>query len=167
MQLAFYKAFPAGKLYQKGIAWWTGRGPYCHTEIVFPEWDRRFYSNMDIREYDAGGTLCFSSAENDGGTRFKILDLNAQQWDLIDVPLDYDKALAWCIAHQHIQYDFWGLRGFVFHKDEGDTKKLWCSETAARCGQDQQKLLAWPGSGKILDPEISPNDLARAVGLLK
>ena len=156
VKLAFYKAFPSGRPYQKVIAYWTGRGPYCHTEIVFENWNGRFYSNMDVREHDVGGTLCFSSAENDGGTRFKILDLNPQQWDLVDVPIEYDKALAWCIAHQHIKYDFWGLRGFVFGRDDANPNDLWCSETAIKCCEDQGYLAGFPTN-------ISPNALAELV----
>lgn len=162
MKLAFYKAQPHGRVYQKVIAWWTGRGPYCHTEIVLDDGTPTpaELAYMNIVEHDQGGTLCFSSAENDGGTRFKILDFNPQQWDLVSVPLDFHRALKWCIGKQHIKYDFWGLRGFVFGRNDSDPNDLWCSECALECCQDQMYLAG-------LATNISPNALARAVDLLK
>ncbi|MDP9112452.1 MAG: hypothetical protein M3O20_02085 [Acidobacteriota bacterium] len=159
MKLAFYRA-AKGTLFSKLIAWFTRPGGYSHVELVFPEWSGAFPPDMDIREHDAGGTLCFSSAENDGGTRFKILDLNDGKWDFAPIALDYAKALAWCIRHQHLAYDWRGLRGFVFPWEKPDPKDLFCSECAIECSQDQQLFL------QLVAGKTSPNTLARAVGLL-
>lgn len=162
MRLAFYKAYPKGHVYQRVIAWWTGRGPYCHVEITWPAWNGKLPlpGGIPILEHDKGGSLCFSAAENDGGTRFKVLDLNPEQWDVVDVPIKSLAAFKWAVAHLNIKYDWWGLRGFVFGRDDANPNDLWCSEAAIKCCQDQGYLTQFPTN-------ISPNALARAVGLLK
>ena len=182
MRLAFYKT-EHGRLYQKAIAWWTRPGPYCHVEVVFDGWDHVYYSNMDIQQHDAGGSLCFSSSEQDGGTRFKIIDINPEQWDTVDVPYSYERSLAWALRHQHLKYDWRGLRGFVFPWEKPDPADLFCSEAATELGQAQG--VAHPGyaffrrGGRNMQDifrldllkaaipgKTSPNALAHIVGLL-
>ena len=150
IQFAFYKA-SKGTLWSKAIAWFT-KGEYSHVEIAFrdlPQALWEFYRcEMKVVPHDPGGTLCFSSASNDGGTRFKILDLGDGKWDLVDVPLGVEQALKWCIAHQGLKYDWRGLWGFVFPWETPDPKDLFCSETAVECSQDQG-MLGWLTAGKV------------------
>lgn len=157
MKLAFYRA-AKGTVWSKAIALWT-RGPYSHVEIVFDDLDwskwRRPPVLIDLREHDAGGTLCFSSAENDGGTRFKMLDLHDGKWDLFPFPVDAARALQWCAGHQHLAYDWRGLRGFVFPWEKPDPRDLFCSECAVECGQDQGIFRA------LIAGRTSPNALAK------
>lgn len=161
MRLAFYIA-AKGTIWSKLIAKFTG-GKYSHVEIVFDNWTGAFPKGMDIREHDPDGSLCFSSAENDGGTRFKILDLTDGKWDLVPIQIDSVKALLWCVAHQHIRYDWRGLRGFIFPWEHPDPRDLFCSECAVECMQHQGLLLpAPPVAGKT-----SPNALAALFGLPK
>lgn len=159
MKLAFAKA---KKPYQRVITFFTRPGPYSHVEICFDRFNGKLPlpGGVPVLEHDKGGLLCFSSAENDGGTRFKILDLNAEQWDLVDVPIKSLAAFKWCCGKLGVKYDFWGLRGFVFGEDDHNENDLWCSEAAIKCCQDQGYLTRFPTN-------ISPNALARAVGLLK
>lgn len=157
MQLAFAKA---RRPYQKLITFFTRPGPYSHVELVWPRWTGRWPSSgIPLVRHDLGGSLCFSSAENDGGTRFKTIDLNPEQWDIVDIPIKDGDAFKWALKHLGIKYDWWGLRGFIFGEDDHNPNDLWCSECALLCCQDQGYLQALPTN-------ISPNALARAVGLL-
>ena len=164
MQLAFYKA-NTGKAYQKLIAWITRPGPYCHVEVVFNGWREEWlYTNaMNVQKHDPKppAKLCFSASEQDKGTRFKEINLTDGHWDVVDVRCSQMSALAFCVPLVGTPSDFWGLRGFLVHKDLGNRKKLWCSEVAAKVLKDQGVL---PNG---FDTQCSPNELARAVGLLR
>ena len=159
IRLAFYKA-AGGKFYQRVIAFWTGRGPYCHVEVTWPAWSGKWPDSVPLMRHDPGGSLCFSASEQDGGTRFKLIDLNPRQWDLVDIPIKPGPAFKWALAHLNIKYDFWGLRGFVFGRDDANPQDLWCSEAAIDICEDQNYLAGFPTN-------ISPNALAELVGLIK
>lgn len=151
MQLAFYKA-AVGTPWSKAIAWWT-KGPYSHVEIVFS----RKHSTVYVQEHDWPGQPCFSSAENDGGTRFKYLDINPAQWDTIPVP--GDEAPAWLAAEQLLgaAYDWRGILDFVFPWEKENSSKFFCSEVCIKILK-QQGLLT-----KLTNPQTSPNALAKHI----
>lgn len=168
MRFAFYKAAKKpgfAKVWSLGIAAITG-GPYSHCEIVFPLSDPRNFPNTTLM-HDDGGELCFGSAEADGGTRFKQINLSDGKWDLVEMPdLNQKFAMEWCLEHQGIKYDWAGLRGFVFPWDKPNPADLFCSEALIECAQDQFELMKWPGGGKVIAGKTSPNDLATCLGLL-
>jgi len=158
MRLAFYRA-AKGTWFSKSIAWFTRPGGWSHCELVFDTWTGAFDPSLDIRQHDPGGSLCFSSAENDGGTRFKVLDLNDGKWDTVPVALDAGKALLWCRSRQGRKYDWRGLRGFILPWEKPDPADLFCSECAVECFQDQQLF------SQLIAGKTSPNALAKVVGL--
>ena len=165
MKIAFYKAsskpFPA-KIWSLLIAHGTG-GPFSHAELVFD--NLKIPIDGDIQGMDkikGGESLCFSSSETDGGSRFKAINLDPKKWILADLPeLDAVRAYWWCREHNHLKYDWWGLRGFVFPWEKPDPKDLFCSEACVECAQDQGELT------KLTAGKTSPNDLARAMGVLR
>jgi hypothetical protein len=172
MKIAFYKARKKpgfAKVWSMAIAAISG-GPYSHCELVFPEGTEKTpFSELGIlvRQHDPGGSLCFSSGEGDGGTRFKLIDLNDGKWDLVDLPgMDARVALNCCREHQFLDYDWAGLRGFVFPWEKANPEDLFCSEAVVECAQWQGELLKWPGGGRVIPGKTSPNDLATLVGLL-
>jgi hypothetical protein len=165
MKIAFYKAsskpLPA-RIWSKLIAGYTA-GPYSHCELVFD--DGNFFPlslNVLVQNPRGPGDLCFSSSEQDGGTRFKLIPLQPKHWDIVKMPELYlDEAMDWCEKHDSLRYDWRGLRGFVFPWEKPDPKDLFCSECVIECCQDQGLLT------QLVAGKTSPNDLARAVGLLK
>lgn len=162
MKIAFYRAI---RPYQRLIAFITRPGQYCHCELVFDRFTGKLPITMGgvvipVLEHDPGGSLCFSSSEQDGGTRFKTIDLTDGKWDVVDVPIKSLAAFKWAVAHLNVQYDWAGLRGFVFPWDKADPKDLFCSECAVECMQDQGFY------ADLVAGKTSPNALARAVGLL-
>jgi len=172
MKIAFYKARKKpgfAKLWAMGIAAISG-GPYSHCELVFDKgMEQTPFNQLGVLvvKHDPGGSLCFSSGEGDGGTRFKLIDLEDGKWDLFDMPdLNPRVAMNWCIEHQFLKYDWAGLRGFVFPWSHPDPDDLFCSEAVVECCQWQGELLKWPSGGKVDAGKTSPNDLATLLGLL-
>jgi len=155
MKLAFYRSDKGGHLYQRFIAWITRPGPYCHVEIVFDDIDMAVVAKLGtpVTQHDPNGTLAFSSSEQDGGTRFKIIDFTDGKWDLVKVPVEPMMAFCWCSEKLGMKYDFWGLRGFIGTKDITNPKKLWCSQTGLMCLQHCGYMVDY-------DSDISPNELA-------
>lgn len=141
MKVAFYKR---GKsFFGKLIRFYT-RGPYSHSELVFST------------------GACFSSHEADGGTRFKAIDLNPDEWDILDVPMTAaleNMVRTFCAAEDGCGYDWRGI-SFSFlpipvgwqHPD-----KWFCSEI---CTAGLQ--LAGYLSG-YTPASLSPNGLYKAL----
>lgn len=150
MRLAFYKA-EKGTVWSRLIAMWT-QGPYSHVELVFNEGTQPPLGVTAI-QHDPHGTLCFSSAENDNGTRFKILDMNDGKWDFIDVKLDEQLALADAKSFLGLKYDWKGIMGFVFAPIPDNKYEYYCSEIVTLLLQ-QQGLVKDINSHKT-----SPNQL--------
>lgn len=114
-RMAFYKGTRPGipGIYNRLVRA-RGRGPYSHVEICFP------------------GGLCASASFSDGGVRFKAMELGDDNWDFIDLPIEWlTAAREWFVVHQGCAYDLWGnvhlTIGFV--SDSAD--KYFCSEAIA------------------------------------
>lgn len=109
MQLAFYKG--RTRIFNRLTAWWTN-GPYSHCELVVDG-------------------VCWSSSFMDGGVRRKLIDLNPEHWDIIEVEGDVGAAVAWFEAHEGQGYDLLGLIGFVWRPWRDDKARWVCSEALA------------------------------------
>jgi hypothetical protein len=119
MIIAFYKGTRPGLqgLFNRAVRWWTN-GPYSHCEVVL-------FTKAD------GYSVCASSSQMDGGVRVKLIKLNQDRWDLIEVDFDSDVAAEWFYARIGKKYDTLGLFGFVWRRADGHKDKFICSESAA------------------------------------
>lgn len=114
-RIAFYKGTRPGipGVYNRLVRA-RGRGPYSHVELCFSDgW-------------------CASASFADKGVRFKQMELNSDNWDIIELPIEWEAAAyQWFIDHEGKSYDLWGnihlTVGFV--SDSGD--KYFCSEAIA------------------------------------
>jgi hypothetical protein len=124
MKVIFYKA-KYGNFADKLIGWYT-RGPYSHCEVFF----------------DTKG-ICFASSPNDGGTRFKAININTDHWDTIDIPyIDEDKAFKFCEIANNRKYDWLGLvLSQIFDMNYDEPYNYFCSELIVELLQDQNKLI--------------------------
>lgn len=132
--LAMYKG-PAPTLLRRivhRLICWRTRGPYSHVELV------------------KDGYLGFSASFLDGGVRRKAIDFNTGRWDMVTVPGDEAKAVAWFDAHMGAPYDWFGLFGWVIPWRVSYRKWWFCSEAVA-------EAIGMPQSWRT-----SPNDLYRA-----
>lgn len=95
LRVAFRKRAPG---FASGfIRFWTG-GRFSHVELVFSD------------------GVCFSSSATDGGTRFRELDLNPEEWEFVPVQLSPDveaRVREFCKAEEGCRYDWRGI-GFSF-----------------------------------------------------
>jgi hypothetical protein len=115
MKVAFYKA--KTRLFNRLVSWYD-KSPYSHCEIVL----------------DTETSLCGSSSFRDGGVRMKVIDLDPQHWDILDIELSsQDQILvkAWFELHSGQGYDTLGLLGFLFRREQGNKSKWFCSEAIA------------------------------------
>ena len=143
MQLAFHIG-ARGTLFSKAICWKTG-SPYSHVELVFDEWKSTL------------GTMCFSSDEKDGGTRFKWINLDPTAWKI--VPLynsfgQYKLAEAYASSKDGLKYDWLGILGFVAPFGEHDDNDRFCSEIVTEI---LQHAMGWPVG--VAPWEVSPGEL--------
>lgn len=114
MKVAFYKG--TDKIFNKGVAWWDN-GPYSHCEIIVGETPQ--------------GSVCLSSSASDGGVRAKVIKLNPEKWDIVEVDGDLDFALKVFSKHAGCGYDYLGLVGFLVRVIPGEKDKFFCSELCA------------------------------------
>lgn len=120
MKLAFHKG-ARGTFFSKAICAFT-RSQYSHVELVFYGPNRN------------GWSWCFSSDEQDGGTRFKSVQLLLDDWDLVEIPTtEFFYNLAWNYASskRNLKYDWLGILGFVVPFGEHDDLDRFCSEIVA------------------------------------
>lgn len=91
-------------------------GGFCHVEIVFKTSTFPTHS------------LCFSSSQWDGGSRFKRIDLS--EWTVIDVPTsDAAKVYAFCWAQRGKRYDWRSLfRYWLGWGKDASASRWFCSE---------------------------------------
>lgn len=120
MKLASYKGTRRGfkGLLNRAIRWWTN-SIYSHNELVFEE----FTDNQ-------GNVLCASSSASDGGVRFKYIYLEPSKWDIVhlDMPKERSqKAFQWFADHNEDGYDYLGLFGFIWRREQ-DKNKWFCNE---------------------------------------
>lgn len=154
-QLAFYKA-TSGTLWSRLISLWTG-GPYSHVELAMPDVSPDDPS-LGAWPHDPGGTLCFSSSEQDGGTRFKVIDLKDGKWDVVDVP-NVSEALLIRDAqkYNHLKYDWMAILGFVLQDAPAAKDEYMCSEMCTTLLQLQGQL------NDLKPARTSPNALYKRV----
>lgn len=96
MLIAFFKG--KDRAFNRFVSWWTN-GPYSHCEAVF-----------ELEQELSGPVPCWSSSWMDGGVRRKVMALNPDHWDIIDVPaFDDARALWWFDEHEGDPYDLFGL----------------------------------------------------------
>lgn len=150
-RLAFYKAEKGG-IWSKLLALWT-QGPYSHVEVVFFSTPPTT-TLVPVIQHDAGGTLCFSAAENDGGTRYKVLAMDDGKWDFHDISeMDDGIAFTDSMQFQNIKYNWDGLVAFVLKFYPDNKSEVFCSEVVTMIAQKQGFL-------KDLEPsKTSPNAL--------
>ena len=143
--LASYKG--KGNLFNRLIRLWTF-GPYSHSEFVFSD------------------GICFSSStrvQDDFKTRFKRVDLNNGNWDVIWVPVSKEleaDAREFAKSESGKPYDWRGIMFSQIIPWNDHRKDHWfCSEITARllqiC-QVEQVLGKKPNN-------FSPNSLASAL----
>lgn len=110
VQLALYKA--RGTLFNRLIRWWT-KSEYSHCEIVI-------YGR------------CYSSSIRDKGVRDKLITLDPDHWDVIDLPwADPVVALMWFALHQGDPYGFRDLVLSQMLNIRQDGRGVFCSEACA------------------------------------
>lgn len=120
MKLAFYKA-SKGNFLDKAINVWTGCYGYSHCELVFDGIEKN---------------LCFSASQREGEVRFKFIDVDSDNWVLIDLPFSHQQELDMYHATEEYvgkKYDFKGIFFWFIlpiHKQSDD--KWWCSEICLR-----------------------------------
>lgn len=120
MKIAFYKG--VGQPFNRFVRWWTS-GPYSHCEAVFVTGDGL-----------SGPVLCWSSSWMDGGVRRKMMTLNPDHWDIIDVPaFDDARALRWFAEHEGDKYDLLGLLS-TSSPIRHSTRRWFCNEAVGAAG---------------------------------
>lgn len=128
MQAAFYKG--RTRLFNRLVSWWLD-GKYSHCEIV-------------IGTNQHGISTCASSSFLDGGVRVKLMALNPDHWDVINVGGSAETAIAWLAAHEEQGYDYLGVAGFIARALGQDKQRWFCSEAVA-------EMLGMPDSWRF-DP---------------
>ena len=138
MSVAFYKHNLPGipGLFARLIRLVTW-GPYSHCELVFTE------------------SISYSSSIEDGGTRFKDIQFQADHWDFVGVPAECREnvARAFCIAEKGSAYDFPGVFRFLVPIIGQSPERWFCSEVV--CAALQAGGL-FPG---VKPWKVSPNRL--------
>lgn len=97
------------RLSARAIQWWTN-SEYSHSELV-------------IR----GG--CYSSSALDGGVRGKVIPLDSDKWDIIDLPwANADNALTYFAQTSHLKYGWAGIVvNQIFNSSREAGKSPFCS----------------------------------------
>ena len=141
--LALYKGHKDGKGAKVQLARltdWAVRkithGQYSHCEIAI--------------DLGGGKFECYSASWRDGGVRCKLIHLQPEKWDLIELPETVaGQARALYRKTLGAKYDTWGVFATVLPRVQGSRDKWFCSEwCAAALG--------------LLQPEkYSPNSLAK------
>jgi hypothetical protein len=115
MKIAFYKSTRPGisGVYNRLVRWWD-QGSYSHCELVFSD------------------GMSASSSYADGGVRFKNIEYSADNWDLFDLPEEYElDARSWFDKHAGQKYDLIGNIRFAFGFLNTPEDRWFCSEAIA------------------------------------
>lgn len=140
MQIAFYKG--RTRLFNRFVSWWTS-GPYSHVEAIFD----------GFQGFD-DPVLCGSSSFMDGGIRLKMIELERDHWDILDVPsIDGIQVLNWFNDHLNAKYDVVGLLSTSCPIRQ-DRRRFFCNEAV---GTAAGLCDAW---------RFNPNSFARVCELL-
>lgn len=114
LQVAFYKG--TDRLFNRAVSWWE-RGPYSHCELVI--------------RFEGDQAVCYSASLSDGGVRRKLIALDPNRWDAVNIEvseLDAWAAEQWFFDHLGQGYDVAGLVGFVWGPWAHRPDKWFCSE---------------------------------------
>jgi len=115
MQVAFYKGTKTGLagIYNRGVRFVT-KGKYSHCELIFSD------------------GMSASSSFMDGGVRFKKIEYDPLNWDIVDVGEQGEQnARRWFEDHEGESYDLIGNLHFIFGF-VGDNRHKWsCAESVA------------------------------------
>lgn len=112
MKAAFYKGTRPGitGIYNRLVRFWC-QGPYSHCELVFSD------------------GMAASASFADGGVRFKRINFDPANWDLIELPgADEAAARAWFEQRQGTGYDLIGNLRFVIAPLPDNKQRYFCSE---------------------------------------
>lgn len=93
--------------------------------------------------------MCYSSSARDGGVRSKVIDLTSGRWDVVDVEIDKDHALAWFLTNNGDKYDWAGIWRFVIPFLPQGKRRWFCFEAIG-------SALGFAGAHKL-----TANDLHR------
>ena len=144
MRFAFYKGRGGG--WKSRLIGWAIRmrtnGLHSHVEAVFPF------------RHPSGKSLCFSSSEMDGGSRFTWIGVEGDpNWTIVEAPaLNVKACMNWCKERNGKPYDWRAIVRFALGIPMTDNGIDFCSESQARMVQDQGLL-------KDIDPSrVSPED---------
>ncbi len=87
-------------------------GKYSHCEIVVSK----------------GKNVCYSASIRDGGVRSKVMDLEREKWDLIELKnVTEEQIQTYFEQTKGMKYDWWGAIGIVFGVKQ-KRSKFFCSE---------------------------------------
>lgn len=130
MRIAFYKGTHPGLsgIYNRAVRW-RGRGPYSHVELIFSDGQAASASYVD------------------GGVRFKKIDFNPDNWDILELPVEWEAyARLWFKTNEGKAYDLMGnvFLALGFFSDSYD--KFFCSEAAASALKLDQAFRFEPNS---------------------
>lgn len=120
--LAFYKG--------RGKSWWqrvqdwairfATRSPYSHVELI------------EGRAALGKETLCLSSSGRDGGVREKIIPLNPDHWDLVELEDQPEEIGDFIRQRSGARYDYLGIVfSQIFSLGRHNPDKWFCSEICA------------------------------------
>ncbi len=119
--LASYKGTHEGwqGLVNRAIRFFT-KSQYSHSEICVGN------------PFD-GAVLCVSSVGTEGGVRGKVMQLNPDKWDIIQLPAVYpQQVLNFLTAHKGKPYDLVGcVRSVLPFVSREHATKYFCSEVCA------------------------------------
>ncbi|NJL70930.1 MAG: hypothetical protein HC888_04590 [Candidatus Competibacteraceae bacterium] len=131
MRVAFYHG-PEESWFGRGVAFLT-KGPFTHVELLFSD------------------GMCFSSTENEGGCRFKKIDMDFSRWVILEIDCPEDKIRKFCEQREFCKYDWFGLLGFILRRNTDRKNRYYCSEVCA-------EAMSIEGVIKF-KPLLSPNTL--------
>jgi len=125
---------------------------YSHVEIVFESFSatKIGFSGLDILSAIEHG-ISFSSSEQDGGTRFKVIKWKKSHWDFFDISVtdkQYTDILNFCISQNNKKYNWLGIifsqglksKWFVREMPHGYCKDWYCSQIVTRAIQAGKML---------------------------
>lgn len=115
MKVCFYKGTHKGLsgVYNVAVRWWC-KGKYSHVEAYFSNGESASASYMD------------------GGVRFKNIDYNPDNWDIITIPDHLEAQIyKWYKDHKGDKYDLMGNVHFVISAVSDDSDKWSCAESFA------------------------------------
>lgn len=111
VKLALRKHDP--RVISRAIQWWTN-SIYSHCELVVDG-------------------VSYSSSAMDGGVRGKVINMDSDKWDIIDLPwADADEVIKYFKETDHHKYGWLGLiTGQMFNLNRAKSNTQFCSQWCA------------------------------------